>query len=173
MENPSDPIISVVVPTYRHVHFINDCLEGILKQNVNVPFEVIIGEDGSDDGTREICLWFLNKYPKIIKVLLNERDNVIYIEGSPTGRRNLIKLLQAAKGKFIAICEGDDFWLDPNKLQSQFDVLSKDEDIVGCYHDTVVIDVKGQVLRKFREKLPKRFGVDNIISMSSPSIYQV
>lgn len=163
----AEPVVSVLVPTYQHGPYIRQCLDGILAQHLNVPWEVVIGEDGSTDGTREICLEYARSHPGRIRVLLNDRKDVVYIEGSPTGRRNVIQLYRAAKGAFIALCEGDDVWNSPDKLQTQLDHLRTHPEAVGCYHDTVVIDEHGTRSHSFREKLPARFTRENIISYLS------
>ena len=117
------PLVSVVMPTYNHEPYIAQAIEGALMQKTNLPYEVLIGEDGSSDGTREICKEYAAKYPDKIRLFLNDRNNVIYINGRPTGRWNPINLLRNARGKYIAFCEGDDYWTDPDKLQKQVDFL--------------------------------------------------
>jgi glycosyltransferase involved in cell wall biosynthesis len=117
------PLVSVNIITYNHEPYIVQAIEGALMQKTNFPYEVLIGEDDSSDGTREICKEYAAKYPDKIRLFLNDRKNVIYINGQPTGRWNFINLLKKAKGKYIAICEGDDYWTDPYKLQKQVDFL--------------------------------------------------
>lgn len=131
IENPK---VSVCVQTYNHVDYITECLDGILMQETNFPFEIILGEDESSDGTRDICKAYAQKYPDKIRLFLRSREDVIYVDGNPTGRYNLIENLSASKGKYIALCEGDDYWTDPNKLQKQVDFLKNNQDVNLCFN---------------------------------------
>jgi glycosyltransferase involved in cell wall biosynthesis len=105
-----NPLISVNIVTYNHEPYIAQAIEGALMQKTNFPYEVLIGEDDSSDGTREICKEYAAKHPDKIRLFLNDRKNVIYINGQPTGRWNFINLLKNTKGKYVAFCEGDDYW---------------------------------------------------------------
>lgn len=134
------PLLSVCVVTYQHEDYIVDCLEGILMQNTSFPIEVILGEDCSKDKTREICQAYALKYPDKIRLLLHHRENNIKISGKATGRFNLIYSLLSAKGKYIALCEGDDFWTDPSKLQGQVDFLEQNKGCSLTYHPWVNLD---------------------------------
>jgi glycosyltransferase involved in cell wall biosynthesis len=132
------PLVSVCVMTYQHVNYIKDCLEGILIQQTDFPFEILLGEDESTDGTREICLEYAKKYPNKIRLFLHHRENNIKINGNPTGRFNLLYSFFKAKGKYIALCEGDDYWTDPLKLQKQAEFMDENEDCNLSYHNTRV-----------------------------------
>jgi len=103
-------------------------------QKTDFAFEIILGEDESTDGTREICIEYAEKHTDKIKLFLRSRKDVIYINGLPTGRYNFIESLKAAKGKYIALCEGDDYWTDPYKLQRQVDFLEANPDYSICFH---------------------------------------
>ncbi|MFI1745808.1 glycosyltransferase [Thalassobellus sediminis] len=132
------PLVSVCVQTYQHVNYIKQCLDGILMQQTTFPFEIILGEDESEDGTREICIDYANKYPDKIKLFLRSRKDVIYINGNATGRYNFIENLKASKGKYIALCEGDDYWTDPLKLQKQVGFLEANDDYGICFHEAAI-----------------------------------
>jgi len=147
---PKTSLVSVVMPTYNHEPYIAQAIEGALMQKTNFSYEVLIGEDGSSDGTREICKEYAAKYPDKIRLFLNDRKNVIYINGLPTGRWNFINLLKNSKGKYIALCEGDDYWIDPYKLQKQFDFLEHNTDYIICYHDSIIVDEKGGMVSNTR-----------------------
>ena len=127
------PLVSVNIITYNHEPYIAQAIEGALMQKTNFPYEVLIGEDDSSDGTREICKEYAARYPAKIRLFLNDRKNVIYINGRPTGRWNFVNLLRNARGQYMAICEGDDYWIDPYKLQKQVDFLEKNKDY-GIVH---------------------------------------
>lgn len=123
--NRIEPLVSVCVITYQHVAFIKDCLEGILMQQTDFPFEIIIGEDESTDGTREICIEYANKYPDKIRLFLRDRKTSQLFDetGKYICRFNGKWNRESARGKYIALCEGDDYWTDPLKLQKQVDFL--------------------------------------------------
>ncbi|TDN89146.1 glycosyl transferase family 2 [Salegentibacter sp. 24] len=143
------PLVSVSIVTYQHVNYIKECLDGILMQKTNFPFEILLGDDESTDGTREICLEYARKYPEKIRFFLHHRENNIKINGAPTGRFNFIYNLFTARGKYIALCEGDDYWTDPLKLQKQVDFLEENEGYEGCFHSTYIKDE----INKIEEKL--------------------
>ena len=109
------PMISVVVTTYNHEHYITECLESILHQNCNIPFEVIIGDDASTDSTTSICIQYQKKYPKQISCILQEHNK--------GHLNNYADCLELCRGKYIAQCAGDDYWCDISKLQKQYDCL--------------------------------------------------
>lgn len=132
-------LVSICVQTYNHADYISDCLNGILKQKVNFDYEIILGEDDSTDNTRIICQEYAEKYPDKIRLSLRRREDVIYINGKPTGRYNFIENLKQCKGKYIALCEGDDYWTDELKLQSQIDVLESNSKASGSFHDTLFL----------------------------------
>lgn len=128
-------MVSVVVTTYNHEMYIERCLEAILAQQTKFPFDIIIGEDDSTDNTREICKRYATKYPEKIDLHLRSRADVIYINGNPSGRFNFMSNLKAAKQKYLALCEGDDYWTDPQKLQKQVDFMESNPDYGICFHN--------------------------------------
>lgn len=133
------PLVSVCVVTYQHKDYVRQCLDGILMQKTDFPFEVLLGEDASTDGTREICIEYAERYPDKIRLFLHERANNIHINGSPTGRFNFLYNLYSARGEYIALCEGDDYWKDTLKLQKQIDILNDITEVQVVYHDVHVI----------------------------------
>ncbi len=141
-------IVSVCVQTYQQVNFIRNCLDGILMQQTAFPYEIIIGEDESNDGTRKICKEYAIKHPDKIKLFLRSRNDVIYIKGNATGRFNFMESLKACKGKYIALCEGDDYWTDPLKLQKQVDFLEANPNYGICFHN---IKIFNQEIKEFLE----------------------
>lgn len=124
------PLLSVCLITYNHKNYIRQAIEGILMQKVNFTWELIIADDCSTDGTREIILEYKEKYPKFIRLIL-QSNNV-----GPA--RNWLDLITTPKSKYIAYFEGDDYWTDPNKLQIQIDYLEKYPQFAMCFHDFVV-----------------------------------
>lgn len=103
-------------------------------QKTSFPFEIILGEDESRDGTREICKAYAEKHPDKIKLFLRSRKDVIYINGNATGRFNMVENLKACKGRYVALCEGDDYWKDPYKLEKQVRLLENNSNLIACHH---------------------------------------
>ncbi|MDO6758741.1 glycosyltransferase [Tamlana sp. 2_MG-2023] len=132
--------VSVCIQTYQHKEYIQECLDSILIQKTNFDFEILLGDDASIDGTRKICELYAKKFPDKIRLFLHHRENNIKINNQPTGRFIFLYNLYAAQGKYIALCEGDDYWTDPLKLQKQVDFLEANEAFVGVFHNTSYID---------------------------------
>lgn len=130
---PSNPLVSVCVQTFQHANYIEQCLDGILMQKINFDYEILLGDDESTDGTREICEKYAKKYQNKIRLFLHSRENNIKINDRPTGRFNFMYNLSKARGKYIALCEGDDYWTDQSKLQKQVDFLENHPDY-GMVH---------------------------------------
>lgn len=129
---------SVAMQAYRHAPYIRQAIEGVLMQDAPFPFELVIGEDGSTDGTREIVLEMRNRHPDRIRVLLGDRSNVITIRGRATGRRNLHAILEACRGEYIALCEGDDYWTSPAKLRLQVEAMDAHPEWSMCFHPAAI-----------------------------------
>ncbi|RXQ93859.1 glycosyltransferase [Ancylomarina salipaludis] len=119
-------LVSVHCITYNHAPFIEQCIKGVLMQKTNFKFEFVIGEDCSTDGTRDIIRTYAEKYPQI-KLIISE----VNVGGSENSKRTH----EACTGKYIAFCEGDDYWIDPYKLQKQVDFLEANEDYGLVYTD--------------------------------------
>nr|WP_319510894.1 glycosyltransferase [uncultured Draconibacterium sp.] len=135
------PLVSVLCQTYNHEFFIRECLEGILKQETNFPFEVLVHDDASTDGTAEIIREYEKKCSRII--------NPIYqTENQYSQKKGVLSRIQIprARGKYIAICEGDDYWTDPNKLQKQFNFLEKNSMFSMCCTNYSEVDEKGNTI---------------------------
>ena len=142
-----NPLVSVSITAYQHAAFIRQAIESVLVQETTFPFEILLGEDGSTDGTREICKEYAAKYPDVIRLFLHDRSQVIFIDGKPTGRFNLLHNMSQAKGKYMALLDGDDFWKDPHKLQEQVDLMELHQDWSFCFHDLILVDTNGQDLQ--------------------------
>ena len=133
-----EPVVSVCVITYNHGKYIRQCLDGILMQEVTFPYEILIHDDASPDNTAEIIREYEAKYPEIIKPIYQTVNQ--YSQGIDVGKYNF----ERAVGKYIAFCEGDDYWTDPKKLQMQVDFLEKHPKYVGTAHNVRVIDETGE-----------------------------
>lgn len=130
-----EPKVSVVIITYNHVNYIAQAIEGALMQETDFPYEIILGEDESQDGTREICVDYAERFPDKIRLFLRSRKDVIHINGCATGRFNFLESIKAAKGQYYALCEGDDYWTDIYKLQKQIEFLEANPQCSMCFHD--------------------------------------
>lgn len=124
MKQPS-PLLSVLIITYNHEQYIEQTLESVVTQKTAFPFEIVIGDDASTDGTRSLCEAYIKKYPHLIR-LLPATKNLGVVP-------NYIRTLNACDGKYIAHLDGDDYWIDPNKLQKQVDRLEIDPHLTICY----------------------------------------
>jgi glycosyltransferase involved in cell wall biosynthesis len=113
----STPLVSVAMITYNHETYIGQAIEGVARQQRTFPVELIIGEDCSTDGTRALVFRYQQKYPELIRVITSENNVGM--------RKNGLRTYAAARGKYIAYCEGDDCWHDPGKLQRQVDYLEE------------------------------------------------
>ena len=112
--------------TYNHEDYISQAIDSVLTQKTNFDFQLIIGEDCSQDKTREIVINYQKKYPQIIRLLLANKNQGMMC--------NWTNLLQSARGQYLAVLEGDDYWADDHKLQKQVDFLDKHPDYSLCFH---------------------------------------
>lgn len=122
------PLVSVRCITYNHENYIAQALDSFIMQKTNFPFEIIVHDDASIDKTAEIIREYEKKYPLIVKPIYEE-ENQWSKPGNPLG-----KIVNAAlTGKYVALCEGDDYWIDENKLQMQVDFLENNPEYGMCY----------------------------------------
>lgn len=125
----NEVMVSVFCETFNHEPFIRQCLDGMLMQKTDFAFEVLIHDDASTDHTQMIIKEYAEKYPDIIKPILQHENQ--YSKG--VGIWQTFQMPRA-RGKYIALCEGDDYWTDPLKLQKQVDFLETHEDYSMCFH---------------------------------------
>lgn len=133
-----EPVVTVRTITFQHAPYIRECIEGVLMQKTNFAFEYIIGEDCSTDGTREIVFEYAKKYPDLIRVITSDSN----VGAKANSHRCQINL----RGKYIALCEGDDYWIDPYKLQKQVDILESKPHCSVCAHNVYFMSDGGQKL---------------------------
>ena len=127
------PIVSVCCVTYNHEEYISDALDGMLMQETDFPFEIIVRDDASSDNTANIIKEYENKYPDIIKPMY-EKEN-----GYQKGIKIIITAIKNAKGKFIALCEGDDYWIDSKKLQKQMKAMNQNSSCNICFNPAYLV----------------------------------
>lgn len=147
------PKVSVVSITFNQAAFLEDALKGFLMQKTDFPFEILVHDDCSTDGTTEILRQYAEKYPDII-VPLYEEENC-YSRHIPI----LAPMFARARGEYIALCEGDDYWCDPHKLQRQFDYMQKHPDCALVMHNGYTLDIASGV-----KKTIDPFPEDGILS---------
>jgi len=124
------PLVSICCITYNHENFIRDAIEGFLMQETTFPVEIFIHDDASTDSTAEIIKEYADQYPKLFWTVL-QKDN----QWSKGNRRILLDYHAKQRGEFIALCEGDDYWIAKNKLQNQVEILLKDPSISLVFHN--------------------------------------
>ena len=124
-------IVSIYCLAYNHEKYIKDALEGFVSQITDFKYEVFVHDDASKDGTATIIKEYGEKYPEIIKPILQKENQ--YSKGVRILRDIILPLMS---GKYIAVCEGDDFWMDNRKLQKQVDFLNLHPEYVACVHNT-------------------------------------
>ncbi len=127
--------VSICCAAYNHEKYIKQTLDGFLMQKTNFEFEVIINDDASPDGTADIIREYAERYPEIIKPIYQTENQLS--KGVVISRDILFA---NSSGEYIAICEGDDYWTDPNKLQKQVDFLDNNPDYIGCVHKYITVD---------------------------------
>lgn len=142
--DPAKPLLSVRSLTYNHVRYLSQALDGILMQVTDFPFEVIVHDDASTDGTTDLLREYVQKYPNIIVPIIQTENQYSKRDGSI--RRAIDPKL---RGKYIALCEGDDYWTDEHKLQRQVHFLEEHPGYTMCVHAVNYVQ-DGKVLRNDR-----------------------
>lgn len=127
------PLLSICCVTYNHKKYIRQCLDSFLMQKTNFKFEIIIHDDASTDGTADIIKEYYEKYPDIIKPIFQTENQ--FSQGKSISKTFIYPRI---KGKYVALCEGDDYWTDPYKLQKQVDFLEANPDYSICFHSVKV-----------------------------------
>lgn len=145
MSNNEDVLVSVICEVYNHEPYLRECLEGFVMQQTNFLYEILIHDDASTDGSVAIIREYEQKYPNLFKPIYQKENQ--YSKGVSIWRNIQIP---RAKGKYIAICEGDDYWTDPLKLQKQVDILEADETLMACCTDCSVVDNHSALLKEKR-----------------------
>ncbi|MCF6282035.1 MAG: glycosyltransferase [Candidatus Polarisedimenticolaceae bacterium] len=151
--------VSIVCTTYNHEAYLEEAIRGFITQRTNFPFEIVIHDDVSTDATREIINNYAGKYPTIIRAVFQKENQY------SKGEKVLLLGVAYATGQYIAICEGDDFWIADNKLQTQIDAIRAFPDCEICFHSAVMLSGDIPVKKLFcrRAKEQRLFQVGPII----------
>lgn len=157
---PSSPKVSVVCITYNHVKYIEQAIRGFLMQETSFPFEIIIYDDASTDGTSEIVQHYADSYPNLITAFIQKENQLS--KGIKWGQ-----LIQSfLKGEYIATCEGDDYWFHPKKLQVQTDWLENNRDYAICFHNYLWVSSDGDVLKTpIKESGDQDFSREDLVTL--------
>lgn len=135
------PLVSVVCLVYNHASYLRKTLDGFMEQQTTFPFEIVIHDDASTDGSRAIIEEYAQRYPDVfVPILQTENQYSKKVKISKTF------IYPKCRGEYIAFCEGDDYWSDPHKLQMQVDFLAQNPQCSMCVHDTMRIDPDGESL---------------------------
>lgn len=138
------PLVSCLVAAYKHAPYLRTCLDSLLGQKTTFSFEVIVGDDCSNDGSAEILREYQEKYPDNLIVIINEKNL------GPS--QNGMKIRSYSRGKYIASCEGDDFWCDDHKLQKQVDYLESHPEIEAVGSNCYSVNVNGENRKRMLRK---------------------
>jgi glycosyltransferase involved in cell wall biosynthesis len=171
LRTTNTPLASVIIVTFQHAEYIRDAIESVLIQKTRFPFEIILGDDESTDGTRDICIEYAKRFPDTIRLFLHKRQNNIRVLGQPSGIFQIAYNIFHCRGSYVALSSGDDYWQDDRKLQIQVDFLDKHPDVSYTYHDHIrlfpetgetqgpysVDRIQTIVGRNIFQKLPEQF----------------
>lgn len=151
--------------TYNHENLIKDAVEGVLMQKADFEIELIIADDNSPDKTEDVIHEIASKHPngKWIKYTKHKANKGVI--------PNFIWALQQCQSEYIAICEGDDYWTDPYKLQKQVDFLKKNPNYSLCFHKVKILNIENQLLEDVKTKVPKKHNSINALAKKGNYIH--
>lgn len=159
MDNEQNIMVSVICTAYNHEKYMRQCLDGFVMQKTDFKYEVIVHDDASTDNTPEIIREYQKNYPDIIKPILQT-------ENQYSKRKSIIWLcVEKVKGKFIALCEGDDFWTDEYKLQKQFDAMESNPSCKMCLCKVRAVQENGEGMEQTYPNTQVREGVHDSYSL--------
>jgi len=157
------PLVSVACITYNHEKFIAQAIEGFLLQKTSFPIEIIIHDDASTDNTKKIVEQYAKINPNLIFPIYQQ------VNQYSLGNKTLSKyIFPHCRGKYIAMCEGDDYWTDPLKLQKQVDFLEANQEFSGCFHETQQIFEDGKLGKIYGKDANEILITEDTISTLSP-----
>ncbi len=140
------PLVAIHCLVYNHEPYLRDCFEGFVMQKTNFPFVAIVHDDASTDGSAEIIREYERKYPHIFKPIY-EKENLYSTGGFNAINKVMFDAIEENTAKYIAFCEGDDYWTDPQKLQKQVDFMETNEEYLVCFHR---YDIYDEANRQYR-----------------------
>jgi glycosyltransferase involved in cell wall biosynthesis len=157
--------VSVLVLAYQHERYIAQALDGVLEQRIDVPYEIVVGDDASTDGTREVIAAYASAHSDRVRTIMPTTN--LGMGGKPLIR----ELIRQARGEYVAMLDGDDFWTSPTKLARQVAFLDRHPECSMCFHNVVrVYEDRSQPDSLYnRPGLPDRFGFRELLSPRIPS----
>lgn len=167
----SKPLVSIFCVTYNHEKYIKDAIEGFLLQKTDFHYEIVIHDDASTDGTIAIIKEYEKRYPELIRVIYETENQFSKLENTAEffweiQRREL-------HGKYVAMCEGDDYWIDADKLQTQIDYMESHPDCVMTGHDAILINCKTTEKRRMKRFEEGDLSTADIILAAIPTASHV
>jgi glycosyltransferase involved in cell wall biosynthesis len=160
----TSPLVSICCLTYNHEKYLRTAIESFLMQETSFPIEIVIHDDASTDGTAEIVAAYQSQRPDLF-VSIRQPAN-LYSQGV---RGITVRyLLPRARGRYVALCEGDDYWTDPRKLQKQVDFLEANSQFSGAFHETQQLMFDGTPGRIFAQKAPSVMFAEDTFTTLSP-----
>lgn len=154
MERKSDILVVIHCLVYNHEPYLRDCLEGFISQQTTFRFVAIVHDDYSTDGSASIIREYESKSPDIIKPIYETENQ--WSKHDDTLGNIMNEAILSTGAKYIAMCEGDDYWTDPYKLQKQVDILEAEDSLMACCTNCSVVDMEGKVLEEKRKQLVVR-----------------
>lgn len=162
------PLVSVFCITYNHEKYIRDAIKGFLMQKTNFNFEIVIHDDASTDGTIDILMEYEKKYPELIRVIYETENQYSKFSNPPEFFFSVMR--RELKGKYIAMCEGDDYWTDTNKLQMQIDYMKSHSGCMMTAHNATILNCITSERKKFiSHREEKDLSINEIVSESIPT----
>ena len=149
------PKVSIKTSTYNHGKFIAQAIESVLMQEVDFDYEIIIGEDCSSDNTRGIVIDYQKKYPDKIRLILNKNNMGMHY--------NFLQTLNACRGQYVAILDGDDYWTSPHKLQKQVNIMEAHPGCSICFHNIEVVYEDGKSAGPYFENTPPCYTIEDLL----------
>lgn len=141
-----DPVVSILCNTYNHENYIEDAIRGFVLQKTEFPFEIIVHDDASTNDNVKKIKKYAERYPNIVKLVVQSENQF------SQGQKPTILSFSYASGEFVALCEGDDFWISDDKIQSQCGFLRDNPGFNGCAHSALQLSPSGNVRRINRYK---------------------
>lgn len=159
MSNDNRPImVTIRCITYNQERYIRECLEGFVMQQTDFRFEALVHDDASTDGTANIIREYELKYPDIIKPIYETENQFSKHDGS------LARIMdEKTHGKYVAICEGDDYWNDPTKLQKQFDFMESHPECSLCFHSDYHLKPNGEWYLHRPKQIKEFYSIEHVL----------
>lgn len=155
------PLVAIHCLVYNHEPYLRECFEGFVMQQTNFPFVAIVHDDASTDGSVAIIREYEEKYPHIFKPIY-EQENLYQKGGFGTINEVMNAAIDATCAKYVAICEGDDYWTDPLKLQRQVNFMEEHEEVSLCFHKVIVLSDNNKVLNLYDDLIEKEYTAHEI-----------